>query len=104
MKKAIMIILAAALVFILAGCAAGPNPSLDKPNPEGKVANFWTGLWHGFISPVTFFISLFNKNVNIYEVNNNGGWYNAGFLIGASAILGGGAAGGARARRRRIME
>jgi hypothetical protein len=28
--------------------------------------------------------------VNIYETNNNGGWYNFGFILGASSSLGGG--------------
>jgi hypothetical protein len=33
-----------------------------------RFAGFWLGLWHGIICPVTFLISLFNDNVNIYEV------------------------------------
>ena len=49
------------------------------------VAGFWTGLWHGMICPIAFFISLFNREVSMYEVHNNGNWYNFGFLIGAGA-------------------
>ncbi len=55
--------------------------------------------WHGFISPFTFLISLFSDTVHIYEIHNNGGWYNFGFLLGASIIFGG--SGGGAARRRR---
>ena len=81
-------------VLLLTACAAGPNPAVDAgPDPAG----FWLGLWHGFIAPVTFFISLFSDNVNIYEVNNSGNWYDFGFVIGAGLLLSGGLFG----RRRR---
>jgi hypothetical protein len=36
----------------------------------------------------------------MYEVHNNGGWYNFGFLLGMMILLGGGG-GGAAARRHR---
>ncbi|RJP80151.1 MAG: hypothetical protein C4524_03655 [Candidatus Zixiibacteriota bacterium] len=88
-----------ALALLLAGCAAGPNPHAGTPGPEGEVAGFWLGLWHGIIVPVTFVISLFNDNVNLYEVHNNGGWYNFGFVIGA-VILAGGIFKGSEGRRR----
>jgi hypothetical protein len=48
------------------------------------------GLWHGFIAPITFFISLFSDNVNIYEVHNSGNWYDFGFVVGAGLLLSGG--------------
>lgn len=37
--------------------------------------------------PITFIVSLFNPSVGIYEVNNNGGWYNFGFVVGASTSV-----------------
>lgn len=86
---------------LLAGCAAGPNELTGTPDKDGVVAGFWRGWWHGFISPVTFIVSLFSPNVRVYEVHNNGGWYNFGFFLGCAAIFGGGAGGGAGARRRR---
>jgi hypothetical protein len=91
------------LAVLLAGCAPGANTLADVPTEEGKVAGFWTGLWHGFASPVMFIISLFNKSVGVYEVHNSGGWYNFGFLLGASIIFGGGG-GGACSRRRRYKD
>jgi hypothetical protein len=42
-------------------------------------------------------ISLFNDNVNVYEVNNNGNWYDFGFFFGVLNALGGA---GSRARKR----
>ncbi len=66
---------------------AGPNSKYKQPDAEP--AGFWAGLWHGIIAPITFIISLFNPDVKMYETNNNGGWYDFGFLIGASCSLGG---------------
>ena len=86
-----------AMVLVLSSCAPGPNSLVGTPDAEGKTAGFWWGLWHGIISPVTFIISLFNDNVNIYEVVNNGGWYNFGFMVGMSIVFGGG--GGAAGHR-----
>jgi hypothetical protein len=74
--------------LVLAACAAGPNnvARVDAPH----IAGFWLGLWHGIILPITFLISLFNHNVNVYDVHNNGNWYNFGFVLGASIVFGGG--------------
>ena len=92
-------LLSAALVLVLTACAAGANPATDIPSSEGEVAGFWLGLWHGIIVPVTFIISLVSDTVGIYEVHNNGGWYDFGFVIGASVFLGGSGAGAKGARR-----
>ena len=78
------------LALVLAACAAGANPQVVVPPQGGQVAGFWLGLWHGIISPITFLISLFNKSVNLYEVHNDGNWYNFGFVLGAGILFGGG--------------
>ena len=98
MKKVIILLVYGLTILLVAGCAAGPNDMANSPDEEGKVAGFWQGLWQGIISPITFIISLFSDTIHIYEVHNNGGWYNFGFLFGASIIFGGG--GGGVARRR----
>ena len=69
----------------LSGCAAG-NPMYVE-----KAAGFWAGLWHGMICVVTFIIGLFSDRVAMYEVNNVGGWYDFGFLLGAGIVWGSGA-------------
>ena len=66
---------------------AGPNSRFNLP--DAKPAGFWAGFWHGMIVPITFVVSLFKPGVGIYETNNNGGWYNLGFILGASSSLGG---------------
>ncbi len=68
---------------------------------DGDVAGFWLGVWHGLISPITFVISLFTDTVNLYEVHNNGNWYDFGFVIGAGIGLGSGGLGRRKSRKRR---
>ena len=48
---------------------------------------FWGGLWHGLIAFFAWIGSLFSDDIAIYAVNNNGGWYDFGFVLG-SGILG----------------
>ncbi|HEY9291604.1 MAG TPA: hypothetical protein VIP98_10040 [Microlunatus sp.] len=84
------VILAGLLVMsmlVLAACAAGPN---DVAQGAGEqAAGFWLGLWQGLISPITFLISLFSNSVGIYEVHNNGAWYDFGFMLGVAIIFSG---------------
>lgn len=84
MKKLILIALGALVLGL--GCAQAIDvQSFVDAEPYG----FWNGLWHGFIAPFTFFISLFKEDVAIYAVNNNGGWYDFGFVLGAGILFGG---------------
>ncbi|MBN1310594.1 MAG: hypothetical protein JXB30_04175 [Anaerolineae bacterium] len=101
MKKILVFALLLVVLMVLSGCAAGPNAMLDKPDEEGDVAGFWRGLWHGIIAPVTFALSLFSDKVSLYEVHNNGGWYDFGFLLGLAAFWSGSGGGAASARRSR---
>ena len=68
---------------------AGANSKYKQPGISP--AGFLAGVWHGLIAPIVFIVSLFNSSVGIYETNNNGRWYDFGFLIGISSSLGGGA-------------
>ena len=56
---------------------------------------FWAGLWHGFIFPLAWIVSLFVDKVAVYAVPNNGGWYDFGFFLGI-VVFGVGARGGHR--------
>lgn len=91
------LILIIAMVLIVSACTAGVNPEVGVASAEGDLAGFWLGLWQGIISPVTFVVSLFTNNVNMYEVHNNGNWYDFGFVLGAGILFGGS---GRKARRR----
>jgi hypothetical protein len=86
------------LTLVLAGCAPGANQSKGAPNSQNVLASFWLGIWQGFIAPFVFVVSLFKSNLNIYEVHNNGAWYNLGYLLGLACFFGGG---GNQAARRK---
>jgi hypothetical protein len=83
-------------VLLLSACAAGPNPAMGTPAEGGDSAGFLLGLWHGIISPITFIVSLFTDDVSLYEVHNNGNWYDFGFVLGAGILFGGGFFGAGR--------
>ena len=100
MKKTVLLAALVLVLLVLASCAPGINELVNTPSRTGVVSGFWRGLWNGIIAPVTFIISLFDKGVQMYDVHNNGAWYNLGFFLGITALFGGGGA-GARARRRR---
>jgi hypothetical protein len=57
-------------------------------DPGAQPAGFWGGLWHGIIAPITFIVSLFATGVSIYETNNNGRWYEFGFMLRIGAYAG----------------
>ena len=74
----------------MANVLAVAGPDSKYAAPGARPAGFWAGLWHGLVSPITFIVSLFHTGVRIYEVNNNGRWYDFGFIIGVSGAFGGG--------------
>ena len=86
------------LLTLLAACLPGSNQLKGSPDAHSVVAGFWRGVWQGFIAPFVFFASLFKSDLNIYEVHNNGAWYNFGYLFGLACFFGGG---GNRAAARR---
>lgn len=74
------------IAIIFTGCAdVTPIKDCVVDEPCG----FLWGLWHGIIAPVSFVGSLFMDDVALYAVNNNGGWYDFGFVLGAGIIFGG---------------
>ncbi len=64
--------------LLLASCAAQQTAS----GVEAEAPGFFLGVWHGFIFPVAWIISLFVDSVAIYAVPNNGGWYDFGYFVG----------------------
>ncbi|WKK65660.1 hypothetical protein [Lutimonas zeaxanthinifaciens] len=78
-------ILAVALFFLTSCAQALPVQECIEADSYG----FFGGLWHGIIAPFSFVASLFLDNVALYAVNNNGGWYDFGFVLGAGILFGG---------------
>jgi hypothetical protein len=79
--------IAVGLIMIVAIIALSCAPGNERWAYSNR-ANFWAGLWHGFIIIITFIVSLFTRDVGIYEFNNNGWPYNLGFLIGLCFSIG----------------
>jgi hypothetical protein len=82
MTKMILLI---ALALCLAGCADRVTfaaAALRAP------VGFWYGLWHGMISPAAVIGHIFDPTIAIYAIYNNGGWYDFGFVLGATTAIG----------------
>ena len=67
------------LPALLAACATQVSSAVQHgPTTPG----FLLGLWHGFIFPVAWVLSLFMPEVAVYAVPNDGGWYDFGYFLG----------------------
>ena len=100
MNKTYLGVIVFLIVVLLSACLAGPNPMEKKSDDKGEVAGFWKGLWHGFLAPVTFIISIFSGKVRFYEVHNSGFWYNFGFVLAAGLFLSGGILGRSKKKKK----
>ncbi|MGZ7169300.1 MAG: hypothetical protein ACXVI5_07040 [Halobacteriota archaeon] len=82
-------------VFILIGVARScrrlhnriPHWNADSGSFRGA-GELWLGLWQGLIIYLSFIASWFDNNVVLYQNNNNGFWYNFGYLIGLWITIG----------------
>ena len=64
-------------ILLLTACAVQTNSAVQPGAP-----GFWLGVWHGFIFPIAFIVSLFNHDIAVYAVPNNGTWYDFGYFVG----------------------
>ncbi len=72
------------LLITFSGCFPGGN-TYSSQEPAG----FFSGIWHGWIAPLTLIVGLFKDEVRIYETFNTGWWYDFGFYIAVIAGFGG---------------
>ena len=78
----------------LSACVATQSPNAVAASAPG----FLLGLWHGFIFPIAWVISLFDSDISVYAVPNNGGWYDFGYFLGICVF---GVGGSSAAKKRR---
>lgn len=71
------------LGVLASACAAGSG-RFDAADPAG----FFTGIWHGWIAPITLIWQIFDSDIRVYEPNNTGWWYDFGFYIAVIAGFG----------------
>jgi len=82
-KEYLKLCLILCFTLVLLSCAHQPEIPFDTNAP-----GFWSGLWHGFISPIAFIVSLFS-DYRIYAFPNDGRWYDLGFMLGIGGFSGG---------------
>ena len=83
-SKIIAIVLALCMLAVLSSCLPG-----DGKNTPEKRANFLTGIWHGWIAPISLIVGIFDHNIRIYEPDNTGWWYDLGFYMAIISGFGG---------------
>ena len=71
------------VAFLFTGCA---DVTLIEECTTVAPYGFWSGLWHGIVAPFAFIGSLFFDSIAMYAVNNTGGWYDFGFVLGAGIL------------------
>jgi hypothetical protein len=71
-------------LLTLTGCVPGDGAYTLK-DPAG----FFSGIWHGWIAPISLILGLINKDTRVYEVINTGWWYDFGFYIAIISGFGG---------------
>lgn len=85
MKTKTLYAIAFIAIVVFTGCA---DVEHVKECVDTSPYGFWGGLWHGMICFFSFFGSLFSDDIAIYAVNNNGAWYDFGFVLGSGIIFG----------------
>lgn len=76
MKSQHVVLIVALSALLLSGCFPGGG-SYSSHEPAG----FFSGIWHGWIAPISLIVGLFKDDVRIYEPMNTGWWYDFGFYI-----------------------
>jgi hypothetical protein len=69
--------------MLLAGCA--DSVTLQQAI-EVEPVGFLYGFWHGAIMPFAFICSLFDSDIAIYAIYNNGCCYDFGFFLGVVGL------------------
>lgn len=60
----------------MSSCAPGTETYVSDQ------AGFFSGVWHGWIAPISIIWHfLVDDSVRVYEANNTGIWYDVGFYI-----------------------
>jgi hypothetical protein len=76
-----------ACVLLLSFTVSGCFPGGGHNTPDDR-AGFFTGIWHGWIAPLSLIVGIFSDGIRVYEPNNTGWWYDVGFYIAVIAGFG----------------
>lgn len=82
-KRIMILVLLIVIAIGLTGCLPGIGGYT-----EDKPAGFFSGIWHGWLAPLSLILSL-GGSIEFYESTNTGWWYNFGFYIAIISGFGG---------------
>jgi len=82
-KKISLVIIILSCVLCFTSCIPGDGSYIDTP------AGFLSGIWHGWIAPVSLVLGYFDNSIRIYEKSNVGWSYDLGFYIAIISGFGG---------------
>ena len=77
MKKISLLLV---LSFLIFSCVN--HVDVKECLPIEEPSGFWGGTWDGMIMVPSFIGSIIWDDVAVYDVNNNGAWYDFGFVGG----------------------
>ena len=72
------------ILLLLSGCMPGAGAS-SGADPAG----FFSGIWHGWIAPISLVVGFFKSEIRIYEIYNAGWWYDYGYYMAIISGFGG---------------
>ena len=83
-KRILFVLVLLSISMLMVACMPGDGSySQDKP------ANILSGIWHGWIAPISLILGIFNPSHRVYETINSGWWYDFGFYIAIISGFGG---------------
>jgi len=82
--KFLLLFIAAGLIFT---SCAHVQPIEECIKNSDVIHGFWFGLWNGMTAGFAFIGKLFDRDIAIYATNNNGIWYDFGFILGVGGLF-----------------
>lgn len=73
------------LILLITSCATRIDSTACIEHPT-EIGGFWWGLWNGMTLAFSFVGSLFDSSITVYDINNNGNFYNFGFVVGTGSL------------------
>lgn len=83
-RKGWLVVLLIMVASLLTGCLPGHTKYLVE-----APAGFLSGIWHGWLAPLSLILSIFTENVRMYETHNVGFLYDLGFYMAIISGFGG---------------
>lgn len=83
-NKLKIFILLISLILTMTACVPGGGSYTGQ-----RPANFLSGVWHGWIAPISLILSIGKGSIRMYEPINTGFGYDFGFYMAVISGFGG---------------